>query len=224
MTLHGSRRTARAPSPAAWCSSGRHARWQYAAVNWREFVVELIGALAFPAAVVIIALIYKRQLKALLGERLKRLKAGPFEAEWEKAEAAIPQLPKPPKPPKGGPPSDEEVLKKTAEVSPRAAILERYVSFEQRLMHRLMRAGLRPATRGHPLTDMVRQAEKTGLIAPSTSSAIAGVQVLRNLAAHGPPDEVTDEKANEFLALAEAAEYALHNDVDRAIGNRRRLP
>lgn len=47
----------------------------------------MTGHLAWPVALMSVALIFRRQLCDLLGGSLKRLKTGLFEAEWERAES-----------------------------------------------------------------------------------------------------------------------------------------
>jgi hypothetical protein len=53
-------------------------------MNWRQFIVALIQALAWPTVAAVVLLAYRRRISSLLGDNLRRLKAGPIEAEWEK--------------------------------------------------------------------------------------------------------------------------------------------
>lgn len=46
------------------------------------FVASVVGSLAGPLAVVLLALVFHTQVKAL-SDRLKRVKAGPLEVEWQ---------------------------------------------------------------------------------------------------------------------------------------------
>jgi hypothetical protein len=50
--------------------------------------------------------------------------------------------------------------------------------------------------------------DQHGLINEATQKSVAGLVVLRNLAAHAP-DRVSAEEALEFVALAEATQYAI---------------
>jgi hypothetical protein len=52
-------------------------------VNWRQFSVAMVQALAWPMVALIALLAYRRRISALLGAGLRRFKAGPLEAEWE---------------------------------------------------------------------------------------------------------------------------------------------
>jgi hypothetical protein len=52
------------------------------AVDWLQFAASVVGAIAWPLTVLVAVLAFRKQLTALLGERLKRLKLGPVEGEW----------------------------------------------------------------------------------------------------------------------------------------------
>ncbi|MFC4091939.1 hypothetical protein ACFOYX_24340 [Micromonospora sp. GCM10011541] len=54
-------------------------------MNWRQFVVAMVQALVWPAVVVVVLVMYRRRVAELLGDNLRRLRAGPLEVEWEKA-------------------------------------------------------------------------------------------------------------------------------------------
>lgn len=61
-----------------------------APVSWLEFASQVINALGWPAAAVAAALILRRPLATLVADpALKSLKAGPFEAAWDRALAAV---------------------------------------------------------------------------------------------------------------------------------------
>jgi hypothetical protein len=53
-------------------------------VNWRAFSVSLAQAVAWPATVLAVVLVFRKELASLLGHRLKRFRAGPVEAEWDR--------------------------------------------------------------------------------------------------------------------------------------------
>jgi hypothetical protein len=59
-------------------------------VSWLEFISQVLNALGWPAAAVGAALILRRPLATLIADpTLKSLKAGPFEAAWDRALAAV---------------------------------------------------------------------------------------------------------------------------------------
>lgn len=63
--------------------------------------------------------------------------------------------------------------------------------------------------RGMREDELQRFAVEQGAIGRDTSDAIDGVRTLRNLAAHGPNLEVSEQRALEFLSLVETVVYAL---------------
>lgn len=54
-----------------------------APVNWRQFTVALVQALAWPSVALVVLLVYRRRVSQLLGDNLRRLTVGPIQAEWE---------------------------------------------------------------------------------------------------------------------------------------------
>lgn len=56
---------------------------------------------------------------------------------------------------------------------------------------------------------LARLARDQGLISDETLTAVDGLSVLRNLAAHSSTDEIGAERAHDYLALADAVLFAL---------------
>ncbi|RKF25234.1 hypothetical protein [Micromonospora globbae] len=54
-------------------------------MNWRQFSVALVQALAWPSVVLVVLLLYRRRVAQLLGDNLRRLTVGPVQAEWDRA-------------------------------------------------------------------------------------------------------------------------------------------
>jgi hypothetical protein len=48
------------------------------------------------------------------------------------------------------------------------------------------------------------------LITAETQDAIEGLSVMRNLAAHGKQDDLSPQRAHEFVALSQGVLYAIH--------------
>lgn len=181
-------------------------------MDWKEFVSSLIGALAWPATILLVILIFRSSISKLLSGQVKRWKAGPGGIEFEYWERAI---------------SDarehllrgrdrttlrpevaiqfEAEMQKLAEVSPETAVLESYGRIEAALRTRLQ-------TQDSDLQStlqLARTAAERGLINAETLNAIEGLTVLRNLAAHGRAGELTPQRALEFAALSEAVLFAM---------------
>jgi hypothetical protein len=190
-------------------------------MNRLQFISSLVQALAWPAAVVVLALIVRRPLGLVLGGPVRRCKAGPSGVEveyWDRhaeevrsklqqaveaqvqdeapaATAAAMNLP------------DE--LKPLADIAPAAVILESYARIEQQLRELLRSAQALP-DRPVGAWRLARLAEERGLIRPDTKEAIEGLTVLRNLVAHGQaPSDLDRPRALQYAALADAVLFAL---------------
>ena len=188
------------------------------AVSVLEFIASLASAVGWPLAAVVIVLVLRRPIARMLTERPpKRVKAGPFEAEWDQALAqaeteiqGLPSAPEPEVAAAGGTLRDE--LESEAKNVPVVAVLEAFARVEQEL--RKIVAEVSPEVSPERAARMsavglARSAARAELITPDTVLAVEGVAVLRNLAAHGGAREITTEQALEYLDLADAVLFAL---------------
>jgi hypothetical protein len=177
-----------------------------------QFIASLVNSLAWPCAVAVVAVTFRRQIGALLSSSLKRLKAGPVEFEFDRviasteanlgldagtaAAAERPQF------------SALSDLAPVAQASPAAAVLEAH----SRLEHELWEVTKDIRTEGdrpQGAVGLARLAHRHGLITPETENAIIGVTTLRNLTAHGRQADVSVERAMDYLALVDGVLYAL---------------
>jgi len=211
----------RRPS-GSFTTSGRPfvgiARWPLMAhdesMDTKQFIASLAGSLAWPAAVFGIALLFRKQLMELLSGPLRRLKAGPLELEFERIISTVQAQIEPvspvgtPKPSADG--SALADLEATARTAPLAAVLEAYGCLERQLHDLLQSAGDTGARDGLSAMALARRAAEKGLITPETVNALQGVTVLRNLAAHGRNDDVSVDRALDYLALVDAVGYTLN--------------
>lgn len=170
-------------------------------------------ALAWPAAAVTVAIVFRSQLRGLLSQPVRRFKVGPVEAEWDRtvAEAQV-ELDQPGIPtvlPPAGPVSDE--LAEVAKRSPTAAVMEAHATVERALRQLLVDSGVPGSALRAGAAGLARLGVEHGLVTKETLSAVEGISVLRNLAAHGRAGEVTVERAIDYLALADAVLYAIRN-------------
>ncbi|SCL42151.1 hypothetical protein [Micromonospora aurantiaca (nom. illeg.)] len=200
-------------------------------MNWRQFTVALVQALAWPSVALVVLLVYRRRVARLLGDNLRRLTVGPIEAEWERvaeetratievAEAllALEETD-----------GEQSLIERQLggarafiPVSPSAAIalggqasqmaLEAYLPMDDEELSKIPR--LRP---------LLRRARERGLINPGAALVFEHLQRLRNLASHpGPEDPArTAEQAEEYLQMVEEF-IALLEKPSRAAG--RSLP
>jgi hypothetical protein len=178
-----------------------------------QFVASLIHSLAWPTVVLVISVIFRRQLSALLARPFRSLKAGPLEVVWDRqiAEAEA-ELGGSAVTLSGGPPPTavsrtSDQLGEVVRVAPTAAVLQAFAGIERQLRELLVRSGLAPVA-GSAL-QLARQALDADLIRPETVSAVEGLAVLRNLVAHGREAQLDAPRARDYLALTDAVSYAL---------------
>lgn len=190
---------------------------RFGRVDTLQFIAEIVRALAWPVAVVVLVLLLRESLtKVLSRPGLRQLKAGPsgVEAVWEEtlteAKVELQSLTA------GGietqlqePARDARLadLEAIVEDQPRAAIMEAFTRVEVALRERLHGvAGETPSREG--ARGLVRRVAEADAISEETVRALDGLIVLRNLAAHGG-GEVTPERAVQYLALADSILYVL---------------
>lgn len=207
-------------------------------MNGWQFVASVVGSVAWPAAIVLLAVLFRRSVRQLLTGDVKRWKAGPsgLEVEFQESLPAIRRevekgreaVPGPPAaaaaetaaaPGDSTPdvtPSFREEMLEVAKRSPRAAVLESYDRLEALLREKLKASGLdtrRLPTLGAPgLADLARL---RGLITPETETAVNGLTVLRNLTAHDRESELSYEKAVEFIDLVMAIMFAVEHPATK---------
>lgn len=184
-----------------------------------EATVNLIRALAWPTATLVVVLIFHRPIKQLLATQtgiLKRLRVGPVEAEWDKqlpvvqADALVAL-------------SNESKTRlllrnyyaEEAERNPQHVILEAFCEVEKALREMVDRTWGERRTPGGP-EELVREARELGIVDDATVRAIDGIAVLRNLVAYVTAEGVTVQKALDYLALVDAVLYTLDTWASRA--------
>jgi hypothetical protein len=183
-------------------------------VSWREFIASLVDSLAWPLSAAFAVYLLRQQLAALLEAPMKRWKAGPVEVEyWEKEAALVAGSVAALEPPSAQPAEPDGELSHLVELadkSPGAAIVSGFALIE-REVRGIAQAGELESADKMPLGRLVPLAAERGLINAETVSAVQGLVVLRNLAAHGPAreGEPSAQRAREYVALVQAVLYAL---------------
>jgi|SRR5450756_242764 len=196
------------------------------------FVASVISSMAWPAVVVVLALVFRPQVRAILNRLPSRVKAGPVEVDWNDTAAATrvelassPEVlgatgptgptgsPRPPGTtgptwPTGSQPPRRllsQRLAGEAMTAPAAVVIEAYAEVERVLELHLGAA----ATGARAPGELVERARETGIISDQTAEAIGGLGTLRNIAAHGPVDEIGPAQVADFLTLADAVINAI---------------
>jgi hypothetical protein len=183
-------------------------------------LIRAVGSL-WPLALLAVLVWFRRpvgQALAALGEglRIRRLKAGPFEAEfWREAYETRASLDAPDVPSAelaetvADPESLVARFGDLAMAAPAVAILRAHSDVEEALRQKLRAADPEVDVDRIGASMLARRALKAGLIAAKVVPAVEGITVLRNLAANRNQDEVTRDQAREYLALADGVMYAL---------------
>jgi hypothetical protein len=186
--------------------------------------LEFISSVAWPVTILVIALLFRKSITDMLsGQLLTRMKAGPFEANWERGVSEVEAELRQTVPPDERPPAEGLIaeLASLAERSPATAVLEAYARVEQEL-RRI--AGSPPVDPhldldrlgAHTLAQVARQG---GRLSDQTVQAVEGLSVLRNLAAHGRAGDLTPERAMDYLALVDGVLYAIRRERQSAGGD-----
>lgn len=178
------------------------------------FIASLVRSLAWPLSAVAIVVVLRKPISAAL-QRMSKARVGPLEAEFDQELAEVrkelrraPEVAGKEADPPTAMLSLPDELTRLAESSPRAAVLEAFARIESRLRELLVDAGVetRQAMSGVALA---RLAFQQGLVSAETLNAVEGLAVMRNLAAHNPTDDISVERARDYLVLADAMLYPL---------------
>ena len=178
-----------------------------------ELIVQLTQALAWPVTSLVIVLVLRKPIRQMLTHRpMNKLKAGPFEVEWDRMMAeAEADISKPA--PAALPGGVRDELSTEAQVDPAVAVLAAHTRVD-RTLRQILSATDTPTeeiNRAGSTVGIARLAHKNGLITEKSLQAIEGITVMRNLAAHGSSREITPEQAEDYLALVDAIVYALRS-------------
>jgi hypothetical protein len=178
-------------------------------------VAEFISSVAWPVAVLVIALLFRKPLIGALASSRGALSAGPVRLEWERrAEEVKTDLSRQPLI-AGGQRGDAERLAEVADVSPVGVVVESFGQIEKALRTALDERGIEVPRRNWSVRRLAQVAEEQGVITPDTKDAIDGLSVMRNLAAHGGEEDISPDRAREFLALSHGVLFAIQMNSKR---------
>jgi hypothetical protein len=169
------------------------------------FIASITKSMAWPVAAVILVLLLKDEI-VKIAPFLKRIKAGPVEAEFEREVKELKLATPPPVTPVAAKPEDtasKNFLFQLAELHPRSAILESWVRVEAAARAALgsrvpsaQKSGYIPAAR---LAEPLAQAE---IITQGQVTLYHELRRLRNEVAHAVGFEPTQESARAYIDLA----------------------
>jgi hypothetical protein len=180
-------------------------------MDWLTFFSNLIDSTAWPVATVSLVFILRKQITTLL-PNVRKLKAGPVEAEFERGVKAIEAEVM------ASPQADRAIataeapadrLFDLATISPRAAILEAWQAVE----FTARRVVLQHC--GSPVPDMsspmrvVRALSELALLPPEDIALFHDLRGLRNQATHSPDFAPSLDSVSRYLHLAAGLERRL---------------
>jgi len=181
-----------------------------------QFIASLVSSLAWPLAVVVLAIIFRAQIRQLTSRPLRRFKAGPVEMDFDLELARAEVFVKQP----AGVTADRkgkaehpviEELEGLATTEPVAAVLDAHAAVEQELRALVIKAAPDTDVSKTSMGQLLRLALELGVVTPETVEAVKGITVMRNLAAHGRASEVTPERAQDYLSLVDAVLYTIRH-------------
>lgn len=170
-----------------------------------ELLVTLLTGIAWPIAIVWIAYLFKGELRSLL-HRMSQLKYKDVEAKFEiglaEAEAKVSSIGQssPSLPTRPEITSKLESLRRIADVSPRAAIMEAWVLVEDAAEKSgFVQGSTIPRVNPHLFVEELVRREK---LPKGSDSLLFQMRKLRNQAAHLPDFSLNQDEADRYLQLA----------------------
>jgi hypothetical protein len=186
-----------------------------------EHVIELVKALAWPFSSIIIAILFRHELRTaasrLSSLSFKGLKAD-FKQEIENLAKDVEELPPPEQTMEISErtipgTSDYETLFRIAEISPRAAILEAWRDIEviTKQVTDILKISIRGQIAG---VKAIRELVSKGIMPASSISVYERLRTIRSKAAHAPDYALDAEQSEDYLNLAKRLysllEFALY--------------
>jgi hypothetical protein len=169
--------------------------------------VELTKGVAWPLAVLAIAILFRKEIRRLL-RRLTKLKYKEAEAEFSemllKAQADAPEVLSPPEPETEEEERHKRIFAELAARSPRSAVLEAWREVESALREAVTANRIKLSDRDMiSPRELIRALEGRKLIDLKTARLLYDLRALRNEAAHAPDAEFgTTQGALDYAALA----------------------
>ncbi len=176
-------------------------------MEWLTFIIELLKAVAWPVAAVVIAALFRKMLPLV-----RQLKYRDFEVNFERQIKAVESLAE-----KSLPNTDETGRRfgmdtvarddfiQTATTNPTAAVILAWADVERSLLDAAMRNNLLRANESATQNPVfiARALELKGRMDHFTGAIFSALREVRNLAAHATGRQITTSEAIEFGNLAD---------------------
>jgi hypothetical protein len=179
--------------------------------------VEILKAAAWPVATLLLALMFRAPVTNLfLGLRLKRLKRGDWEADFQETSAEVRREVAALASPVAGAGGQTPLMIDASDLSTGApavaAVVRAWNHVEALIENTAREAGVTGSTFPEKLRDL---AEK-GFLHPATVDAVNGLRIMRNLAVHSP-EPLAQEKARDFIEMASGVAFAISMDLKKRL-------
>ena len=174
-------------------------------MDWLTFISKALDALAWPAASIVLVALLRDEIRKL-APFLKKLKAGPLEAEFEREikELKASTAQEASRDPKHAPdPASKAFLMQLAELHPRSAILEAWVRVEA-----AARAALASKEASHelstyqPAARLAESLARKEVFGQGQVTLFHELRRLRNDVAHSPELQPTLDSVKNYIELA----------------------
>jgi len=180
------------------------------------FVASLVDSLAWPAAVVLLAFVFRHSLTQLI-PYLRRLKYKDIELEFDRQLGEVREELGPAEALPTALPSGESPVRyfrSLAEISPRAAILEAWLEFELTANQAVETLGV--TAKGRPLSmqGLFKALSAHELISHAEVDALTRLRALRNQVVHGPEPEISPELIGEYAVMVQRIASGIEQRLD----------
>lgn len=174
-------------------------------MDWLTFIASIVKSLAWPVAAVVLAILFKDDLVKAM-PLIKRLKAGPVEAEFEREVKELQESAAgSDETVRVGAKNDEseEFLFQLAEFHPRSAILESWVRLEATARSAIVKVVPHMANKGYiSAARLSNTLIQEGILNERQVELYHELRRLRNEVAHGVGFEPTEKSARSYIDMA----------------------
>ncbi|MGY1447448.1 hypothetical protein ACW582_09695 [Pseudomonas chlororaphis] len=181
-------------------------------MDWLTFFASIIGSLVWPIVTVILLLVFKDELTKVV-PFIKKLKAGPVEAEFDREVKQLKELVASDYKIEDASPAavaSKEFLFQLARLHPRSAILESWVRLEAAARAALPQDTSKASKAGYvPAANLSQALVSAGKIDQSQVTLYHELRRLRNDVAHLVGPEPTQESVHSYIELAASLQRRL---------------
>jgi hypothetical protein len=181
-------------------------------MDFMTFLAKVIEFLAWPITIIVLVKILRAEIKALL-PFLKKLKAGPVEAEFERDIKEIKEYSKVQSGDvarQGVVTPEQQMLLQLVQINPRAAVLEAWRGVEQSAIRVIQNKAIYvPERESRSPLALIRALNKEKILSEDEISLYHELRMLRNQAAHTQDFSPTTDAALAYIDMASGLKNSL---------------